>query len=89
MTVEAKQQNAEEVVKVEDTPSTFEDSFNEASAVESSVETPVKPEEKPLVVKTVEPVVPVVPVVDEEKYQPLIDDLLIFETNKIDIYFIA
>jgi len=37
----------------------------------------------------VEPVVPVVPIVDTNKYQPLIDDFLIFETNKIDIYFIA
>jgi hypothetical protein len=35
------------------------------------------------------PVVPVVPVVDLNKYQPIIEDLLIFETNKIDIYFIS
>lgn len=36
-----------------------------------------------------EPVDPVVPIVDANKHQPLIADLLIFETNKIDIYFIA
>lgn len=29
------------------------------------------------------------PSVEEPKYQPLISDLLIFETNKIVIYFIA
>jgi hypothetical protein len=28
-------------------------------------------------------------VLDTKKYQPLISDLLIFETNKIEIYFIA
>jgi hypothetical protein len=38
---------------------------------------------------TPDPVDPIVPLVDANKYQPLISDLLIFETNKIDIYFIA
>jgi hypothetical protein len=38
---------------------------------------------------TPDPIVPPVVVIDTEKYQPLIDDLLIFETNKIEIYFIA
>jgi len=37
----------------------------------------------------IDPVIPVVPIVDDNKYQPLIADLMIFETNKIDIYFIA
>lgn len=34
-------------------------------------------------------VIPIVPVVDDKKYQPIISDLMIFETNKIDIYFIS
>lgn len=37
----------------------------------------------------IDPVVPIVPVVDDKKYQPIIADLMIFETNKIDIYFIS
>jgi hypothetical protein len=35
------------------------------------------------------PVTPIIPIEDTTKYQPLISDLIIFETNKIDIYFIA
>jgi hypothetical protein len=29
------------------------------------------------------------PIIDTKKYQPIIDDLLIFDSNKIDIYFIS
>lgn len=38
---------------------------------------------------TPEETIPEPEVVPTEKYQPLIGDLLIFETNKIEIYFIA
>ena len=35
----------------------------------------------------IDPIVP--PIVDTKKYQPIIEDLLIFDSNKIDIYFIS
>jgi hypothetical protein len=37
----------------------------------------------------VTPPVDPIPTPEEPKYQPLISDFLIFETNKIDIYFIG
>jgi hypothetical protein len=37
----------------------------------------------------VEPIIPPTPPTVISGFQPLIEDFLIFETNKIDIYFIA
>jgi hypothetical protein len=37
----------------------------------------------------VDPITPITPIVDSMKYQPIISDLIIFETNKIDIYFVS